>query len=527
MPPGGERPPQVDITAPVSINADAVPVGGGAGFTAGQSGAQILDRVVKPVVEFATSQQKEQRVEVTKSVNDASTDMYSPYTGIPTTQELIAEHGNVLQYQQRLLNEQMAEQRYRYGGESANQRMMNDAIAMLAATGNAGDGSPTNRVESFLKDHFYEMNGRQYISAFDGKSGPSSFNLPIAVLQALGSVQNVAVGGVIDVRNLAQNTINANVPLWARSYIDQGLKWAADKPLVNVLSSPLRFIADNNKLNDGKSNTWEAVMGAQYSFSDKRATGVGINTDQGFRVGAAPGKGFGFDLNPAVVLGVAGDILLGSVADDALAKIGKKGASTAVSRVPSRLPEGVSVSVQRGTAAVERRALSSGAVSSVQVENVVQKRFAAEGAAAQRRLSDTQKRVALGSGRRGPLLSEGTPQARLVDGGRGSTRLLDNPARPSKLLGDDGRASTPLLDNPTRSSRLLGDGKRHVALLTDGKPRTLPELVAASPHIEVKANGSVARATSGTQREVKLLTAGKPRKAPAVQEYVMHEIATN
>lgn len=143
------------------------------------------------------------------------------------------------------------------------------------------------------------------------------------LLFALGLAQNVAMGAAIDISNQTSRIYNA-LPPWAKGAADAIPRWLGEGQAVlasaltgkpYVAPTPRPQSPSFNRLNDGKSNILEALRGAQYSFSDKAGSGFGIDNDKGFRVGAAPGKGFGFDVNPMLLLGVGLDVAVGLKVD--------------------------------------------------------------------------------------------------------------------------------------------------------------------------------------------------------------------
>ena len=174
---------------------------------------------------------------------------------------------------------------------------------------------------------------RQYVgpAIFDKAKGEWVGSPVGGVLYGLGILQNSAMGAIYDVTNLFHNVdkgmrqaYESFTPPWARGTTDAALKTLG---LVNPL---LRGSAIGGgqgytagKYNDGKSNFLEALRGAQYSFSDKAGSGLGLNFDKGFKVNtpfSISEKGFSskagsFDVNPGVLAGVAIDVVFGGKID--------------------------------------------------------------------------------------------------------------------------------------------------------------------------------------------------------------------
>lgn len=184
---------------------------------------------------------------------------------------------------------------------------------------------------------------RQYVgpAVFDKAKGEWVGSPVGGVLYGLGILQNSAMGAIYDVTNLFHNVdkglrqaYESFTPPWARGTTDSALKTLG---LVNPL---LRGSAIGGgqgytagKYNDGKSNFLEALRGAQYSFSDKAGSGLGLNFDKALRVNtpfSITEKGFSskpgvIDVNPGVLAGVAIDVVFGGKIDKLATKFIPKG----------------------------------------------------------------------------------------------------------------------------------------------------------------------------------------------------------
>lgn len=175
---------------------------------------------------------------------------------------------------------------------------------------------------------------RQYVGAavFDKAKGEWVGSPVGAVLYGLGVLQNSAMGAIYDVTNLFHNVdkgmrqaYESFTPPWARGTTDSALKTLGSVlPLLggSVLGGGKGVTA--GKYNDGKSNFVEALRGAQYSFTDKAGSGLGLNADKAFRVNtpfSVSEKGFSkdkpgvIDINPGVLVGTAIDVLIGGKID--------------------------------------------------------------------------------------------------------------------------------------------------------------------------------------------------------------------
>ena len=187
--------------------------------------------------------------------------------------------------------------------------------------------------------------GRTYSTPvlFDREKGEWRGAPVAAIVYALGLPQNTAMGAAIDLTNFASTAkrtmgglYERSVPPWLRNQITS----AADAtipliPFAPLLRDVVKLIPDKNRYFDGKSNTVEALRGAQYGFSDPVGEGFGIKRDEGFRIGGAKNSGrFGFDFNPSLLAGVGLDILTGDVVDATLGRILK--ARRPVPTVPTR-----------------------------------------------------------------------------------------------------------------------------------------------------------------------------------------------
>jgi hypothetical protein len=160
-----------------------------------------------------------------------------------------------------------------------------------------------------------------YLEPFSKDSkGNLQFNGINTVLYTLGLLQNSVIGGALDVRNLGQQIVNTVIPPWLRQ--------ASASTLVRtpyVGRQIAGMIAPSANTTNNGSNFVEALRGRQFSFSDKKGDSVGMANDWGFRVGAPTGKGWGFDVNPSVLGGVALDVVVGFRVD----KLVRRGAKNA------------------------------------------------------------------------------------------------------------------------------------------------------------------------------------------------------
>jgi hypothetical protein len=190
-----------------------------------------------------------------------------------------------------------------------------------------------------------EDGNRTYTGAatFDKSKGEWVGSPVGGVLYAFGILQNSAMGAGMDIINTFRNVdkglktaYEKFTPPWARSSSDAAL--ASLGSLFPVLKG-LSNLPSMGKYDDGKSNFVEALRGAQYSFSDKAGSGLGLNFDKGFRLSTdikdytSGGDAFkgpkwlnngkpGIDINPGVIVGIALDVVVGAKVDKLASKLG-------------------------------------------------------------------------------------------------------------------------------------------------------------------------------------------------------------
>jgi hypothetical protein len=197
------------------------------------------------------------------------------------------------------------------------------------------------------------------------------------ILYALGLAQNSIFGAAFDGAKLFRDTqsglsqlVNRYTPPWAKGLVPHYF----DNPLVRLipLAEQLNrlndIIPNQNRYWDGKSNFVEALRGAQYSFSDEAGKGVGIKRNVGVRIGAAPGKGFGFDYNITVVGGVLLDVVVGAKLDKLVTRGAKVARLSKVGEIAAFEPSGVSIRGARTTLQGGKTVLQGAEATPVQLE---------------------------------------------------------------------------------------------------------------------------------------------------------------
>ncbi|ABI33176.1 ParB-like partition nuclease [Phormidium phage Pf-WMP4] len=308
--------------------------------TAGVRPSDVLQTVVQPDVQRDLTTQLTQRAINEGEVASATQAGVMPYLfQPPNTEALRREFGSSISWATRDLERMNIEARARQDANlQAQTEWSRQALEFLKSEeGKKGStGDPFEWVKDIVG---VKENGRTYLQPWNQQRGVS---IPAALLYGLGVVQNTAVGAAMDVRGILSDIAKA-VPPWAQ--VDpnkmpgwaQGLLNSADKALsqqvfganaavgsLTGMSSPARgmfrgvaewLTTADRSITDKKSNVIEALRGAQYSFTDDVGSGVGIKVNRGFRVGAAPGKGFGFDVNPSVLAGFGLDVIAGNRAD--------------------------------------------------------------------------------------------------------------------------------------------------------------------------------------------------------------------
>ncbi|UOL49077.1 peptidoglycan hydrolase [Leptolyngbya phage Lbo240-yong1] len=308
--------------------------------SAGVRPSDVLQTVVQPDVQRDLTTQLTQRAINEGEVGAATQAGVMPYLfQPPNTEALRREFGNSVSWATRDLARMNIEARARQDANlQAQAEWSRQALEFLKSEeGKRGStGDPFDWVRDIVG---VKENGRTYLQPWNQQRGVS---IPAALLYGLGVVQNAAVGAAMDVRGILSDIAKA-VPPWAQ--VDpnkmpgwaQGLLNSADKALsqqvfganaavgsLTGMNNPARgmfrgvaewLTTADRSITDKKSNVIEALRGAQYSFTDDVGSGVGIKVNRGFRVGAAPGKGFGFDVNPSVLAGFGLDVIAGNRAD--------------------------------------------------------------------------------------------------------------------------------------------------------------------------------------------------------------------
>lgn len=335
-------------TEPVGGNFSSPPT---MELTGGATPQEVLDSVVKPTVDAELRNTEAFNEQSDANVRAATQELLYPALYTPPSidqlrDEFIYNSGlqrTWFQQQQALADEQTRQ------SNQVAQDMLERLQRIPPPSGSATEDA-FKWVESFLgikKD----ASGRQY-SEFS--KGGGNVNIPASLLYFLGLSQNMVMGAGIDAYNSFSGAFNA-LPPWLKS----GVKWTLD---FNPIKAGLDRLAEKNevfkgpaswfgvmgslrpnigKLNDGKSNFIEAIRGAQYGFSDDQGVGFGIKKDEGFRVGMPAGKGFGFDVNPTLLAGLALDVFVGAKVDK-LIKFGRgaaRGASVTADTTDPALRE--------------------------------------------------------------------------------------------------------------------------------------------------------------------------------------------
>ncbi|UZV39955.1 tail fiber protein [Leptolyngbya phage LPP-1] len=304
----------------------------------GVTPTEVLQGVVTPNVEQGLQSQLDQR-----AINDLeasqATQAVMPYIYQPPSLDAVQQSfGETARWSMQNIEQQNIQARANRDLQLQQQaEWSRQALEFLQSEeGKKGaTGDPFDWVKDIVG---VKENGRTYLQPWNDKRG---FSVPASLLYGLGVVQNSGVGAILDVKALTQ-FVTRSAPPWAQ--VDpgrlpgwaQGLLNSADKALSQTLGGAnaaipallsgdprrglFRGIADwlrtpDTRITDKKSNVIEAIRGAQYSFTDEVGTGVGIKVDRGIRVGAAPGKGFGFDVNPSVLVGFGLDVIAGNRAD--------------------------------------------------------------------------------------------------------------------------------------------------------------------------------------------------------------------
>lgn len=307
-------PPQIPLPTAVQPLGSTPSVGGG-----GVSQQQVLDAYVKPGVKQRQAADDEFNALGQAGVAAATQQSIHPYLyEPPDLNQLTDDFASSASYMRNRLGSQIRDD----NASNAAAQYAAEALKTVQQP-NQGTASSTGGafdwVNDWLGKTFNTDGNRQYITPtyFDKTTGQYQGNFPAGLLYGLGLAQNSVVGGALDLRNAASNAYNM-VPQWMKPNLERALGIGN-----TIMGAPGLYakaagdwIRQPNRLNDGKSNFVEALRGAQYSFTDPVGTGVGIKQDSGFRVGAAAGKGIGFDVNPTALLGFGLDVVVGSKADD-------------------------------------------------------------------------------------------------------------------------------------------------------------------------------------------------------------------
>lgn len=298
--------------------------------TSGPTPGQVLDAVQQPQIDQGIRQQGLESQMFNQGAVDA---VEFPTIYTPPNLESLANRFN--KNSSALIDGTLREQQQQRQQQQQSQVDYKGYLNQLA-TMNTNPQAPTRGgfewVTRLLGSS--EDGGRQYVGpAFMNKQTGQWEGSPLGgVLYTLGVVQNTVVGGALDTMNLTRrgaeivgDAYNQYSPPWLRTNLSGVVN---SNPIARDIANTVvgAITGPRNKYDDGKSNLVEALRGAQYSFSDDAGKGFGIKQNVGVRVGAAPGKGFGFDFNPTVVLGLGLDVVTGARIDKVAGKLLPMGA---------------------------------------------------------------------------------------------------------------------------------------------------------------------------------------------------------
>jgi hypothetical protein len=318
-------------------------------------GSQIAAAVLRPAANAAINSAQNERDISNAYIDSLKPEDYVPYViNQPGLSSLIADTAD---QRQAIFGQ--------YVRENETARQYGDAVtaAAQAAKDKAAASSSVGDGLDWVRDIMGRPNGARNYSApiaLNQQTQQYEANWLGAVLYPLGVLQNTVMGAALDGRLLLRQLGNA-LPPQHRADADKFLR---NSPLLRD-NAIVNFVLNKNKYDDGKSNTLEAIRGAQYSFSDDQGEGLGIGLQPtrtnvsvrgaGPTAVSVPGKlrtpavGFGpmgfvlpgvalpdnftirgvpflnnVDVNPSKLVGFAADVALGFKVDKLLSVAAKK-----------------------------------------------------------------------------------------------------------------------------------------------------------------------------------------------------------